>query len=128
MYSQIWLNLLENDCQCDNITKLKRKGRKKRTKIGNHPQELLAKFGYRPDMKVNNLRILLYFGYILELVVEILFVSKSYLSSWQMWKFGPHKMVKDYPKAKKTVLKWGNLFSTNLFLENLAIFFTTWSL
>jgi len=58
-------------------------------------------------MKGNNLRILLYFGYILELVVEILFVSKSYLSSWQMWKFAPHKMVKEYPKAKKTVLKMG---------------------
>jgi hypothetical protein len=67
----MWLNLLVNDHQCDNITKLKRKGRKKRTKIGNHPQELFAKFGYRLDMEVNNLRILLYFCYLLELVVEI---------------------------------------------------------
>jgi hypothetical protein len=67
----MWLNLHVNDCQYDNITKLKRKGRNKELKIGNHPQELLAKFGYRPDMEVNNLRILIYFCYILELVVEI---------------------------------------------------------
>jgi hypothetical protein len=38
-------------------SKLKRKGRKKKkTKIGNHPPELLAKFGYRLDTKVNNFK------------------------------------------------------------------------
>jgi hypothetical protein len=37
----------------------------------NHPQEDLAGFGYRRDMKVKILRILLYFGYLLEPVVEI---------------------------------------------------------
>jgi hypothetical protein len=39
---------------------------------GDHWQEDLAKFDCRPDMKVKkSLRIILYFGYLLEPVVEI---------------------------------------------------------
>jgi hypothetical protein len=35
-------------------------------KSGDHPQESLAKFGYRTDMKVkNNLRMILCCGYLL---------------------------------------------------------------
>jgi hypothetical protein len=45
---------------------------------GDHPQEELAKFGYRPDVKEEFfLRILSYFGYLLEPVVQIWWVIFS---------------------------------------------------
>jgi hypothetical protein len=46
---QIRLNILIDDCHLINITKLKRKTLSQK---GDHPQESLAKFGYRPDTKL----------------------------------------------------------------------------
>jgi hypothetical protein len=43
----------------------------RRSQIGDPPQEDLVKFGYRPYIKVIKKRILLYFGYLLEPIVEI---------------------------------------------------------
>jgi hypothetical protein len=39
------------------------------SQTGDHQQEDLTKYGYRPDMKVKNkLTIILYFGYLLDVV------------------------------------------------------------
>ncbi len=39
---------------------------------GSHPEEGLAKFGYRPDMQVEHFKnLLLWFGYLMEPVVKI---------------------------------------------------------
>jgi hypothetical protein len=38
--------------------------------VANNPQEYLAKFGYRPKSR-KIIRILLYFGYLMELDIEI---------------------------------------------------------
>jgi hypothetical protein len=48
----------------------------RRSQIGDPPQEDLVKFGYRPYIKVIKKRILLYFGYLLEPIVEIWWFQK----------------------------------------------------
>jgi hypothetical protein len=53
-----------------------------------HPQQSLAIFGYRPDMKVKKKRkrIFQYFGYMLEAVVEI---WQSLFLVWKSGELGP---------------------------------------
>ncbi len=54
--------------------------------IGDHPQGVFAKFGYRLDMKVENmLRIIFYFGYLL---CDDIYVCKNVLIQ-NMAKLGP---------------------------------------
>jgi hypothetical protein len=104
--------------------KEKEEKKKKKTKIGNHPPELLAKFGYRPDMKVNNFKnpfyiLATYRNLFVEIFVciKIIFVKLTNVKICP-----PKKMVKDYPKAKK--LCWnGAICSPQTFSLKILRFF-----
>ncbi len=57
-----------------------------------HPQQSLAIFGYRPDMKVRKIRIFQYFGYLLQPVVEI---WQSLFLVWKSGELGPLSFFKN---------------------------------